>query len=120
MSAPDRIIAVGLARSRPAYFGAEPWTGSKTAASVPMLALGAVATDHVLDARVEVLGVLSDDDQVDVVVARLDARHRLGGAEVGVQPERLAEPHVDAPEPAPDRGGDRALQADAGPAHRLK
>ena len=41
ISAPDRIIAVGLALSRPAYFGAEPWTGSKTAASMPMLAPGA-------------------------------------------------------------------------------
>ena len=32
---PDSIIAVGLALFCPAYFGAEPWTGSNSAASVP-------------------------------------------------------------------------------------
>ena len=32
---------MGLALSRPAYLGAEPWTGSNTDASVPMLAPGA-------------------------------------------------------------------------------
>ena len=31
---PDRISAVGFALFWPAYLGAEPWTGSKTAASV--------------------------------------------------------------------------------------
>ena len=31
---------MGFALFRPAYLGAEPWTGSKTAASVPMLAPG--------------------------------------------------------------------------------
>src|SRR5438309_4993032 len=38
---PLRISAVGFALLRPAYFGAEPWTASNTAASVPMLAPGA-------------------------------------------------------------------------------
>ena len=36
-------------------------------------ALGGVGADHVLDAGVQVLGVLADDDQVDVLEARLDA-----------------------------------------------
>ena len=53
-------------------------------------ALGGVGADHVLDAGVQVLGVLADDDQVDVLVARLDASHRLGRSQVGVQPEGLA------------------------------
>ena len=64
-------------------------------------ALGGIGADHVLDAGVQVLGVLADDDQVDVVVARFDADHRLRRPEVRVQAERLAEPDVDAPEPAP-------------------
>ena len=37
-------------------------------------ALGGITADHVLDAGVEVLGVLADDDQVDVLVAGFDAR----------------------------------------------
>ena len=54
-------------------------------------ALRGIAADHVLDAGVEVLGVLADDDQVDVLVARLEALHRARRAQVGVQAERLAE-----------------------------
>ncbi len=73
--------------------------------------------DHVLDAGVQVLGVLADDDQVDVFVAGLDATHRLGGPQVGVQAERLAEPDIDAPEPGTDRRRDRTLQPDPGPSH---
>ena len=41
MSFPERIIAVGLTRFCPVYFGAEPCVASKTAASVPMFAPGA-------------------------------------------------------------------------------
>ena len=41
-------------------------------------ALGRVAADHVLDAGVEVLGVLADDHEVDVLVAGLDARPSSG------------------------------------------
>src|SRR6266540_171080 len=38
---PARISAVGLTLSSPAYFGALPWTGSKSAWASPMLAPGA-------------------------------------------------------------------------------
>ena len=83
-------------------------------------ALGGVATDHVLDAGVEVLGVLADDDEVDVLVARLEALDRPGGPQVGVQPQDLAERDVDAPEPRPDRRRDRPLERDLVALDRLE
>ena len=83
-------------------------------------ALGGVVADHVLDAGVQVLGVLADDDQVDVLVARVEALHRAGRAEVGVQVERLAERDVDAAEAAADRGRDRALERDLVAPDRLE
>ena len=75
-------------------------------------ALRGVAADAVLDPRVEVLGVLAHDHQVDVLVARDEALHRPGGADVGVEAEGLAQRHVDRPEALADRGGDGALDGD--------
>src|SRR5258705_7531264 len=72
------------------------------------------------DARVEILRVLADDDEVDVVVAGLEALDRPRRSEVCVQPERLAKGDVDAPEAAPNRGRDRALEGDLVPADRLE
>ena len=46
--------------------------------------------------------------------------HRLGGPQVGVQPERLAQTDVDAAEPAADRGRDRALEPDLVAPDRLE
>ena len=83
-------------------------------------ALRRVRADHVLDAGVEVLGVLADDHEVDVLVARLEALDRARRAEVRVQPERLAERDVDAPEALPDRRRDRALEGDPVAADRLE
>ena len=83
-------------------------------------ALGRVGADHVLDAGVEVLGVLADDHQVDVLVARVEALHRARRAQVGVQPERLAEADVDAAEAAADRRRDRSLERDLGPPDGLE
>jgi hypothetical protein len=73
-------------------------------------ALRGIGPDHVLDPGVEVLGVLADDDEVDVLVARLQPPDAARRPEIGVQPERLAEGHVDAPEALADRGRDRALE----------
>jgi hypothetical protein len=62
-------------------------------------ALGGVRADAMLDPGVQVLGVLADDDEIDVLVARLDALHGQRRADVGVQLERLAQPHVHGAEP---------------------
>ena len=73
-------------------------------------ALGGVGADHVLDAGVEVLGVLADDHEVDVLVARVEPAHRARRTQVRVQPQLLAERDVGAPEPPADGRGDRALE----------
>jgi len=39
---PERIAEVGFTLFFPAYFGALPWTGSKTAYFFPMFAEGAI------------------------------------------------------------------------------
>ena len=83
-------------------------------------ALGGVGADHVLDPGVEVLGVLADDDEVDVLVARVEALDRARRAQVRVEAERLAERDVDAPEARPDRRRDRALERDLVAADRFE
>ncbi len=83
-------------------------------------ALGRVRRDHVLDAGVEILRVLADDHEVDVVVARLQALDRPRRTEICVQAKGLAKGDVDAPEAAPNRGRDRALEGDLVPADRLE
>jgi hypothetical protein len=74
----------------------------------------------VLDPGVEVLGRLADDDQVDVLVARTDARIALARADLAVEVECLPQGHVHRPEAAPDRSRDRALQGDSGPLDRVE
>ena len=74
------------------------------------------ARNHfVLQAGVEVLGVLAEDGDVEreIVEARLEAGQRDDGAEVDVQPEFLAQGDVDALVAAADGGGGGALQPDA-------
>ena len=82
-------------------------------------ALRRVRPDPVLDPGVQVLGVLAHDDQVDVVVAGLDALHRPRRTDVGVQLERLAQPDVDGAEAGADRGRDRSLDGHAVASDRL-
>ena len=48
-------------------------------------ALGGITADHVLDPGVEVLGVLADDDEIDILVARVEPLHRARRAQVRVQ-----------------------------------
>src|SRR5204863_4786176 len=73
-----------------------------------------------LDAGVEILGVLTHDDQVDVVVARADARVALTRAYLAVEVERLPERDVDGAEPGSDGRRDRALDRHAVSADRLE
>ena len=61
-------------------------------------ALDDAGHDLVLEPGVEVLGVLADDDQVDVLEAARDARQVLHRPQVRVEVERLAQPDVDAGE----------------------
>ena len=75
--------------------------------------LGGVRPGLVLDSGVQVLGVLADDDDVDVLVARAHARVRLAGAQACVQLELVAERDVDRAEARADRRRDRALEGDA-------
>ena len=58
--------------------------------------LGDAREDHELEARVEVFGVLADDDDVGAREAGLEARQAADGAEVRVEIERLPERDVDA------------------------
>ena len=76
---------------------------------------------HVLDARVEVLDVLADDDEVDAAarVRRGDARQLAGGADVAVRLEQLAERDVRALLAEADRRLERPLEDDARLADRL-
>ena len=57
--------------------------------------LGHVGGDLVLDAGVQVLGVLAHDHQVDAGVAAGHAHERPRRPQAGVQVERLAQRHVD-------------------------
>ena len=76
--------------------------------------------DLVLEPGVEVLGVLADDDQVDVLEAARDAGEVLDRPQVRVEVERLAQPDVHAREPFADRRRHRPLQRDLVPLDRVE
>ena len=66
-------------------------------------ALDDAGRDAVLEARVEALGVLAHEDQVDALEARREARDRLHRPHAGEELERLAQQHVRALEAPADR-----------------
>ena len=76
---------------------------------------------HVLDAGVQVLDVLADDDHVDALarVAGGHARQLARGADVGVRLEELAQRDVGALLAEADRGLEGALEDDAGALDRV-
>src|SRR6185503_19591058 len=50
ISIPESIIAIGFTLFWPAYFGADPWVGSKIATSSPKLAPGAIPSPPIIPA----------------------------------------------------------------------
>src|SRR6185369_10067935 len=95
-------------------------------------ALRAVARDHrdrlrrhpprpdvVLDARVDVLGVLAHHDEVDVVVAARHARDGAHRPHVGEEIEVLPERHVDRAVALALGGRERPLEREAGVLDRV-
>ena len=69
-----------------------------------------------LDAGVDVLGVLAEDDDVDLLGVLHGAGHALvvlDGADAGVEVEKLAQGHVERADAAADGRGERALDGDA-------
>jgi len=81
---------------------------------------GLPRNDVVFDARIETLGVLPNDNQVDVLIPRGNARDRLGRPEVRVEIQRLADRHIHAPKAFADRCGDGAFDAHTVSADRFQ
>ena len=76
-------------------------------------AVGHLVIDHILDALVQILGVLAHNDKVNVVKPGGYARQRVHRAQIGIGREPLAQLHIDAAEALADRGGGGALQRPA-------
>ena len=75
-----------------------------------------------LDARVHVLSVLAEDDDVDLLGMLHRAGHALvvlHRAHAGVEIENLAQRHVERTNAAADRSGQRSLDGDAQIARRV-
>ncbi|MBA7586837.1 hypothetical protein ES708_28843 [subsurface metagenome] len=66
-----------------------------------------------LDARVEALGVLPDDDDIDILKNRRRPRIYPAGAQAGVKVQLLTQGDVNAAEPRAYGGGHRPLDGDA-------
>ena len=79
-------------------------------------AVGDLVVQHILDALVEILGVLAHDDKVHIVKAGRYARQRVHRAQVCIGGKALAQLHIDAAEALADGRSRRAFQC---PAARL-
>ena len=73
-----------------------------------------------LEPRVDVLGVLADDDEVEVVAQVASALVSLDWPHQRVQVEGLAQSNIDAAEAASHRGRDRTFERDLVLADRLQ
>src|SRR4030095_6085976 len=70
--------------------------------------------------RVEILGRLADDHEVDVLVPRAHSGIALAGPHLAVEVEPFAKRDIDRTEAAADRGRDRALERNAAGANRVQ
>ena len=68
--------------------------------------------DFVFESAVQIFGVLAHDDEIDVVVTRLDVRRRFHRTQVRVEVERFAQSDVDRRETGADRRRHRSLERD--------
>jgi hypothetical protein len=73
-------------------------------------ALDDTINNDVLDARVLALGVLADQNRIDIVVGGLEAGDGAAGADVGKQVEGAAERQVERDVALANGGGERALE----------
>ncbi len=73
---------------------------------------GVLAVGLVLDAGVQVFGVLADDDHVHLVEPGPHAGVGLARPQARIQAQLVPQRHVHRTEPGADRGRDRALQGD--------
>ena len=80
---------------------------------------GALGALFELDARVQVFGVLADDDDIHAVVAPARPRNGQDGAQARVQTEFPAQRHVHAPESRAHRRGDGSLDGHLVPLDRF-
>ena len=72
-----------------------------------------VRIDHHLQPRIQVLGVLAKNDQVNIRVVRLEPRQRLHRPEIRVEVKLLTHRHVNRREAATHRRRRRPLQRNA-------
>ena len=83
-------------------------------------ALDDAGNDLVFQPGVEILGVLADDDEVDVAETRRHARQVPHGAKIRVEVEPLPKTDVHAREAFPHRSRDRTLERDRVAPDRLE
>ncbi len=83
-------------------------------------ALDHTSRDAVFEPRVEVFGVLADEDQVDALEARGDPGQRAHRPDAGVQVEGLAQGDVGGAEALADGRRDRSLERHPAAADRLE
>ena len=82
-------------------------------------ALDNARNDFVLEARIKIFGVLSNDDEVHAGETRRHTRQVPNRPKVGIQIELFTKRDVDAREPFADRGRHRTLQSDLVPEDRV-
>ena len=97
------IAVIRLRPIRLRVFEREPRDPRRCPLGDDLQALDHARHDFVLEPRVEVLGVLADDDEIDILEARPDMRQVGDRTQVCVQIQRLPQADVHARKPFADR-----------------